>query len=94
MQAVAEGPLMQTLQRQAHQRQLAMALGALREQHLFLVGEDRLVGDIQGIIRNCLTALRCDVQDGLFELLLMTAKMIFELHKLVVVVIGLAGHDR
>ena len=85
---------MQALQCETHQRQLAVALGALREQHLFLVGEDRLVGDVQGIIRNRLTALRCDVQDRLFELLLMTAKMIFELHKLVVAVIGLAGHDR
>jgi hypothetical protein len=90
LEALPVRAILKALEREADESQLAVAFGTLAEQHLFLIGEDSLVGDIEGVFCDGLTALFDGGQHGALKLALMTAKMFFESEKFVV---GLAGHD-
>jgi hypothetical protein len=91
VETLAEAALVQALERQAHQGELGMAFGALGEEHFFLVREDGLIGDIEGIVGDRLAALRHGMQHRVFELLLLVAERFFKARTLLV--IGWTGHN-
>jgi len=71
----SESALTQTAQGLVYKPQLPMAAGALAEEQLFLIRNDGLVGDVQGVIGYGLTALHDGSRHRFLDHLLMGQKL-------------------